>query len=73
MSNSMMYDNIIKLNKELMGFNEALDSEVKKRTAELWDAYKKLQEQNVFIKEADRLKSEFLANMSHELRTPLNL
>ena len=72
MSNSMMYDNIIKLNKELMGFNEALDSEVKKRTAELWDAYKKLQEQNVFIKEADRLKSEFLANMSHELRTPLN-
>ena len=30
MSNSMMYDNIIKLNKELMGFNEALDSEVKK-------------------------------------------
>ncbi|MEK6679374.1 MAG: ATP-binding protein, partial [Nitrospirota bacterium] len=72
MSNSMMYDNIIKLNKELMGFNEALDSEVKKRTAELWDAYKKLQEQNILIKEADRLKSEFLANMSHELRTPLN-
>ncbi|MBI5180009.1 MAG: hypothetical protein HZA05_01240 [Nitrospirae bacterium] len=72
MSNSMMYDNIIKLNKELMGFNEVLDSEVKKRTAELWDAYKKLQEQNILIKEADRLKSEFLANMSHELRTPLN-
>lgn len=72
MSNSMMYDNIVKLNKELMGFNEVLDSEVKRRTAELWDAYKKLQEQNVLIKEADRLKSEFLANMSHELRTPLN-
>ncbi|MFZ3065147.1 MAG: ATP-binding protein [Nitrospirota bacterium] len=72
MSNSMMYDNIIKLNKELMGFNEALDSEVKRRTTELWDAYKKLQEQNILIKEADRLKSEFLANMSHELRTPLN-
>ncbi len=72
MSNSMMYDNIIKLNRELMGFNEVLDNEVKKRTAELWDAYKKLQEQNILIKEADRLKSEFLANMSHELRTPLN-
>lgn len=72
MSNSMMYDNIIKLNKELMGFNEVLDSEVKRRTTELWDAYKKLQEQNILIKEADRLKSEFLANMSHELRTPLN-
>ncbi len=72
MSNSMMYDNIIKLNKELMGFNEALDNEVKRRTAELWDAYTKLQEQNILIKEADRLKSEFLANMSHELRTPLN-
>ncbi len=72
MSNSMMYDNIIKLNKELMRFNETLDNEVKNRTAELWDAYTKLQEQNVLIKEADRLKSEFLANMSHELRTPLN-
>ena len=72
MSNSMMYDNIIKLNKELMGFNETLDNEVKRRTAELWDAYTKLQEQNILIKEADRLKSEFLANMSHELRTPLN-
>lgn len=72
MSNSMMYDNIIKLNKELMGFNEVLDSEVKRRTTELWDAYKKLQEHNILIKEADRLKSEFLANMSHELRTPLN-
>lgn len=72
MSNSMMYDNIIKLNKELMGFNEALDNEVKNRTSELWDAYTKLQEQNVLIKEANRLKSEFLANMSHELRTPLN-
>lgn len=72
MSNSMLYDNIIKLNKELMGFNETLDNAVKRRTAELWDAYTKLQEQNILIKEADRLKSEFLANMSHELRTPLN-
>ena len=34
--------------------------------------FRRLEEQNKALVEANRLKSEFLANMSHELRTPMN-
>jgi signal transduction histidine kinase/CheY-like chemotaxis protein len=67
-----MVDSLEKRNNEIQQLNQSLEQKVKERTRELEIANKQLQEQNVKLKENDRLKSEFLANMSHELRTPLN-
>jgi signal transduction histidine kinase len=50
---------------DLRQLNEELEDRVRRRTAELEEA-------NRHIQEANRAKSEFLANMSHELRTPMN-
>ncbi len=42
-----------------------LEQQIQRKSEELQDQYRRVQE-------ANRMKSEFLANMSHELRTPLN-
>ncbi len=54
-----------KANNEIEKVNAELNIRVQKRTQELEDANKQLQE-------LDQLKSMFVASMSHELRTPLN-
>ena len=42
------------------------------RTANLMDAYRRLEEQNKVLQELDQLKSDFVSMVSHELRNPLN-
>jgi len=50
---------------ELIVFNNSLEDEIRKRTAEYQSAA-------ADAESANRAKSTFLANMSHEIRTPLN-
>ena len=65
--------------KELEKHKHHLEDEVSKRTQELVETNKNLQEAVTELKgakrtaeHANKAKSDFLANMSHELRTPLN-
>jgi signal transduction histidine kinase/ABC-type nitrate/sulfonate/bicarbonate transport system substrate-binding protein/DNA-binding NarL/FixJ family response regulator len=56
----------------LLFFNNRLRKAVQKRTSELSEAMKALQESKEVVEAATRAKSEFLANMSHEIRTPIS-
>ncbi|CAG0975921.1 two-component system, OmpR family, sensor histidine kinase VicK [Methanosarcinales archaeon] len=55
----------------LFGWNKSLENEVSKKTNELYESNKLLQDANEKLKIIDKLKSDFLSMVSHELKTPL--
>lgn len=55
----------------LFGWNKSLELEVAKKTNELNESNRLLQDANEKLKIIDKLKSDFLSMVSHELKTPL--
>ena len=56
---------------EIEELNIGLEEKIAKRTRELSEINKALEESHRKLQELDRAKSDFLLNVSHELRTPL--
>jgi len=66
------YDELQAVHQQLEELNTGLERKVAERTANLMDAYRRLEEQNKVLQELDQLKSDFVSMVSHELRNPLN-
>ncbi|MGB7875966.1 MAG: HAMP domain-containing sensor histidine kinase [Anaerolineales bacterium] len=66
------YDELNVVHRQLEELNTGLERKVAERTANLMDAYRRLEEQNKVLQELDQLKSDFVSMVSHELRNPLN-
>lgn len=66
------YDELNVVHSQLEELNTGLEKKVSERTANLMDAYRRLEEQNKVLQELDQLKSDFVSMVSHELRNPLN-
>jgi signal transduction histidine kinase len=66
------YEELQAVHLQLEELNTGLERKVAERTANLMDAYRRLEEQNKILQELDQLKSDFVSMVSHELRNPLN-
>jgi signal transduction histidine kinase len=73
LSNSLLYDDVSKMSEELRQWAIGLEQKVEKRTKELAESKRELEQSYQKLQELDQLKSKFFANISHELRTPLTL
>lgn len=60
-----------KLSKNFARSSRTLESAVQKRTEELREMMRKLQESKQTLVAAGKIQSQFLANVSHEIRTPM--
>jgi signal transduction histidine kinase len=67
---AMAIDNVFAY-YEIEELNIGLEEKIAKRTRELSEINKALEESHRKLQELDRAKSDFLLNVSHELRTPL--
>ncbi|MGH7428348.1 MAG: ATP-binding protein, partial [Candidatus Methylomirabilaceae bacterium] len=56
---------------EIEALNVSLEDKIAKRTRELAEINRALEESHRKLQELDRVKSDFLLSVSHELRTPL--
>lgn len=64
-----VYWRVVNLKKQ----NLDLESEVKRRTAQIQKDKVTIEQQTTELRKLDELKSRFFANISHELRTPITL
>lgn len=67
------YEQIASDRTELERLNIDLENKVSEKTANLTAAYLQLEQQNLRLRELDKLKSEFVSMVSHELRSPLTI
>ena len=65
------YEQIASDRAELERLNAELENKVSEKTANLTAAYLQLEQQNLRLRELDKLKSDFVSMVSHELRSPL--
>lgn len=67
----LAYEQIASDRAELERLNIDLENKVSEKTANLTAAYLQLEQQNLRLRELDKLKSDFVSMVSHELRSPL--